>query len=263
MNSRYTIRKECKNLILFLLISFLLPLASVATQTMISNHFICFILYGIQAAAPTISAIIVLCLDKKVKSYFAQMFRKEHLKMAIILPFIIAGTTMILAKIIFCVLSGKAFMLGNVSSIQFIIILWALLAEEIGWRGYLEPWLEAYGLHRRIVPCIVGAVWCLWHYHFFLRNGIQVPMPLFFISCIVESYIYSFLMSVTNHNIVSAMIYHFAWNLLIHVTAISPVDNNGSLFTYIILVILEVLVLPVCLSVRKINQQLAMEQDRM
>ena len=71
MNSRYTIRKECKNLILFLLISFLLPLASVATQTMISNHFICFILYGIQAAAPTISAIIVLCLDKKVKSYFA------------------------------------------------------------------------------------------------------------------------------------------------------------------------------------------------
>ncbi len=139
----------------------------------------------------------------------------------------------------------------------------ALLAEEIGWRGYLEPWLEAYGLHRRIVPCIVGAVWCLWHYHFFLRNGIQVPMPLFFISCIVESYIYSFLMSVTNHNIVSAMIYHFAWNLLIHVTAISPVDNNGSLFPYIILVILEVLVLPVCLSVRKINQQLAMEQDRM
>ena len=163
MNSRYTIRKECKNLILFLLISFLLPLASVATQTMISNHFICFILYGIQAAAPTISAIIVLCLDKKVKSYFAQMFRKEHLKMAIILPFIIAGTTMILAKIIFCVLSGKAFMLGNVSSIQFIIILWALLAEEIGWRGYLEPWLEADGLHRRSVPWIVGAVWCLWH----------------------------------------------------------------------------------------------------
>ena len=70
-------------------------------------------------------------------------------------------------------------------------------------------------------------------------------------------------MSVTKHNIVSAMIYHFAWNLLINVTAISPVDNNGSLFPYIILVILEVLVLPVCLSVRKINQQLAMEQDRM
>ena len=128
---------------------------------------ICLILYGIQAAAPTISAIIVLCLDKKVKSCFAQMFRKEHLKMAIILPFIIAGMTMILAKIIFCALSGKAFMLGNISSVQFVIILWALLAEEIGWRGYLEPWLEAYGLHRRIVPCIVGAVWCLWHYHFF------------------------------------------------------------------------------------------------
>ena len=40
-------------------------------------------------------------------------------------------------------------------------------------------------------------------------------------------------------------------------------EKYGSLFPYIILVILEVLVLPVCLSVRKINQQLAMEQDRM
>ena len=86
-------RKEYKNLILFLLISFLLPYVAIVFQTMISNDFICFVLYGIQAASPTISAIVVLCLNKKVKTHFAQMVRKEHLQIAIFLPIIIAYAT--------------------------------------------------------------------------------------------------------------------------------------------------------------------------
>lgn len=243
MNSKYAIGTGYKNLILFLLISFLLPFVAILAQTMISNDFICFVLYGIQAAAPTISAVVVLCLSKKTKTYFTKIFRKEHLGMAIILPFIIACTTMILAKIIFCVLFRRDFMFGSISIVRFIIILWALLAEEIGWRGYLEPLLKMYGVPKLIVPCIVGVIWCLWHYHFFLQNGIEVPIPLFFISCIIESYIYSFLMSVTHNNIVSAMTYHFSWNLFIHIAAINPIENNGNIFPYIILVILETLVL--------------------
>lgn len=226
---------------------------AIVVQTLILNDFICFVLYGIQAAAPTISALVVLCLNKKVKTHFTQMFRKEHLKMAIVLPFVIACTTMILAKIIFCILFGRDFMLGNISIAQFIVILWALLAEEIGWRGYLEPLLKTYGVHKWIVPCIVGVIWCVWHYHFFLQNGIEVPIPLFFISCIIESYIYSFLMNVTCNNIVSAMTYHFAWNLLLHIMAVNPAQNNGSIFPYFILVILEALVLTVLKSIRKTN----------
>lgn len=245
--------KEYKSLILFLFISFLLPFAAITAQKMISNNLICFVLYGMQAAAPTISAIIVLCLNKKVKIYFTQMFRKENLRMAIILPIIIACTTMILAKIIFCVLFGRDFILGSISIVQFIIILWALFAEEIGWRGYLEPLLKTYGVHEWIVPCIVGVIWCLWHYHFFIQNGIEVPIPLFFISCIIESYIYSFLMDVTRNNIVSAMTYHFMWNLLIHILAINPIDNSGNIIPYIILVGLEVLVLLVFWSIRKVK----------
>ncbi len=221
----------------------MLPFVAIIAQTMISNDFICFILYGIQAAAPTISAIIVLCLNKKMKMYFTQMFQRKHLKIAIILPFFIVCTTMILAKIIFCVLFGSYFMLGSISIAQFIIILWALWAEEIGWRGYLEPLLKMCGVHKWIAPCIVGVIWCLWHYHFFIQNGTDVPILLFFISCIIESYIYSFLMSITYNSIISAMIYHFAWNLLIHITAINPSENNGNIFPYIILVILETLVL--------------------
>lgn len=218
---------------------------------MISNDFICFFLYGIQAAAPTISAIVVLWLNQKVKTYFSEMFQKGHFRIAIILPIIIAFTTMVLAKLIYCALFGIKFMLGSISATQFIIILWAFGAEEIGWRGYLEPLLKMYGVHKWIVPCIVGMIWCLWHYHFFLQNSIEVPIPLFFISCIIESYIYSFLMSVTSNNIVSAMTYHFMWNLLIHVVAVNPADNYGSIVPYAILVILETLTLPAFLSAKK------------
>ncbi len=253
INSKNTIKQEYKNLILFLLISFLLPFVAIVLQGMVSNGFICSVLYGIQAATPTISAITVLCVDKKVKIYFTEMFRKEHLGIAVILPLILASTTMILAKMIFCTLSGRSFTFGSISITQFIIILWALWAEEIGWRGYLEPLLKELGVHKWVAPCIVGIIWCLWHYHFFLQNGMEVPILLFFISCIVESYIYSFLMNITSNNIVSAMIYHFAWNLLIHIAALNPDHNNGSIFPYIILVILETLVLLIFGSVRKAN----------
>lgn len=233
-----------------MLISFLLPFVAIVLQAIVSNAFIDFVLYGIQAAAPTISALTVLCLTKKVKTYFAEMFCKEHLRMAVILPLILVGTTMISAKIIFCILFGRSFIFERISITQFIIILWALWAEEIGWRGYLEPLLKELGVRKWIAPCIVGTIWCLWHYHFFLQNRIEVPILLFFISCIIESYIYSFLMNITGNNIVSAMIYHFAWNLLIHIAALNPDQNNGSIFPYIILVILETLVLLIFWSVR-------------
>ena len=244
-----------RNLILFLLISFLLPLVAFVFQTMIPNDSVCFVLYGIQAASPTISAIVVLCLNRKLKTHFTQMFRKEHLLTAVILPIIIACTTMVLAKLIYCVLFRIDFMLGNISTAQFIIILWAFVAEEIGWRGYLESLLKTYGVPKQVVPFIVGMIWCLWHYHFFLQNGIEIPIPLFFISCIIESYIYSFLMGVTGDNIVSAMTYHFMWNLLIHLAAINPADNNGSIFPYIILVVLEAMLLPVFLVLKRYNNK--------
>lgn len=39
---------------------------------------------------------------------------------------------------------------------------------------------------------------------------------------------------------ISAMIYHFAWNLFIHIFAINPTDNKGNSLPYIILAVLEI-----------------------
>ena len=127
--------KKYSNLVLFLVIAFLLPFVCVIAQTIISNEFICFILYGIQAAAPTISAIAVVYMNGKGNTFWANMFHKKHLWRAVILPVMIAGVTMFLAKTIFCFWVGREFTLGSLPAVQFIMIAWALLAEEIGWRG--------------------------------------------------------------------------------------------------------------------------------
>lgn len=71
------------------------------------------------------------------------------------------------------------------------------------------------------------------------KAQISVPVWLFFISCIIESYIYAFLMKVTKGNIICAMTYHFMYNLMIHLTAIVPEDNAGSILPYVFLVLLE------------------------
>ena len=76
-----------------------------------------------------------------------------------------------------------------------------------------------------------------------MQNSIEIPIALFLIGCIIESYIYSYLMRVTKDNLVSAITYHFMYNLMIHVVAINPSDNNGCLIPYVTMTIMEFAVL--------------------
>lgn len=245
-----TIGKEYQSLLVFLLLSFLLPFAAVVFQGMISNAPVRLILSGVQAASPTVSALVALCLDRNGKERLAQILRGEHLPLAILLPTLTACATMLLAKLTYCGLFGTEFVLGRVSPVEFLIILWAFVAEELGWRGYLEPLLQTNHVPKWVAPGVVGVIWCLWHYHYFLQRGMAVPIPLFLASCVIESYLYSFFMEVTGHNLVSAMTYHFVWNLFYHLVAIAPSQNSGSLAPYILLVVLEALALPALFRIK-------------
>ena len=107
---------------------------------------------------------------------------------------------MIAAKLLSSLIIGEHnSFFGAVSCKQWIIILWAFVAEELGWRGYLEPELNKLGVNKQLIPGMVGLIWCLWHYHYFMQNSIEIPIALFLIGCIIESYIYSFLMIFTKN----------------------------------------------------------------
>lgn len=251
--------KQNKDLVIFMIITFLLPLVAIVLQSIFTNNLLIFVFYGIEAASPTIAAIIIISKNGKIKNFFMHKFHFKNLARAIILPLIFAFSTMFLAKFIFCFIFQIEFAFGSITSVQFMIISWAFIAEEFGWRGYLEPFLQMRGIHKYVVPAIVGMIWCLWHYHFFMLNGLQIPIMLFVSSCIIESYIYSYFMEYTKNNLISAMTYHFAWNLCIHLFAINPVDNNGTIFPYMILIVLEGLVLTIYFLIRKRNKNIPLQ----
>ena len=236
--------KPTKSLILFISIAFLLPLMMVVLQTKVSNNAICFVLFGIQAAAPSISAIVVFMVNREFRKSISRLFHKDHLAMAIFLPIAIVCLVMIAAKFLLTlIMEEHNSFWGTVNNMQWIIILWAFVAEELGWRGYLEPVLNELSFNKKIIPGIVGVIWCAWHYHYFMQNSIEIPIALFLFSCIIESYIYSFLMRKTNGNLLSAMTFHLMYNLMIHVVAINPSDNNGSLVPYVTMSLMEIVVL--------------------
>lgn len=245
--------RQCKNLLLFLSITFLIPIISVYLQILTKNSIIKFILYGMEAAAPSIAAIIIIAKNKNFGSFFTENFRTKRILAACILPVIITFTTMFLAKIIACFFLKEHFALGSISITQAIIILWAFIAEELGWRGYLQTFLCKQMKKPYLAPFIVGSIWCLWHYHYFLFGEMQVPLVWFFIGCIVESYIYSWLLNWSDHNLLSSMIYHMAWNLFIHVFAINPVDNRGNTLPYIVLGVVEIQICFLLFFLRKVK----------
>lgn len=234
--------RQYKNLFFFLCITFLLPIISVFLQIITKGNTIKFILYGIEAASPSIAAIIIIAKNKNLSSFFNENFKTKMITASLLFPVIIAFMTMFLAKIIVCLLLKEHFVLCSIPINQAIIILWAFIAEEIGWRGYLHPFFCKHMKRKYLAPFIVGIIWCLWHYHYFLFGDMQVPIVWFFISCIVDSYIYSYLLSMSDNNLLSAMMYHFAYNLFIHVFAINPIDNRGNSLPYIISVIIEILI---------------------
>lgn len=234
------LNRKNMNLFLFLCIAFLLPLISVFLQRSTPSLVIQFILYGIEAAAPSVAALLVAVKERNFRTFFRENLSKKKIATALILPVTIAFSTMLLTKIISCILLKEQFAFGSISAKQAVIIIWALIAEEFGWRGYLQPLLSKQMKRSYLAPLIVGIIWGLWHYHYFMSGGMQVPVVWFFIGCIAESYIYGYLLKWSDYNLLSAMMYHFAWNLFIHVFALNPVDNMGNPLPYIILTILEI-----------------------
>ena len=81
-----------------------------------------------------------------------------------------------------------------------LIILWALIAEELGWRGYLQEQIERR-IGSSLTPLVVGLIWALWHFHFWMIDGIDVPITVFTYGAIAESYGYYMITKLSKGNI--------------------------------------------------------------
>jgi membrane protease YdiL (CAAX protease family) len=231
-----------KPIVLFLLFAFGLPLICV----LIVTHFrpfqsgaLNFILYGIEAMTPTLSALIVTAIlggSAGVLAFLKKCY-VDHIKisciiLAVLLPLLLLVITK-LTSLIFVVHIPPV---AGISAKKLIIVMWALLAEELGWRGFLQEKLDKrYGYFA--TPLILGIIWAFWHYHFFWLGSMSVPFILFMLGCVTESYGYYWVTKKSMGNIIPASIWHFTGNLFINLFLINPEYNQGSRIPYMLFVV--------------------------
>jgi membrane protease YdiL (CAAX protease family) len=90
------------------------------------------------------------------------------------------------------------------------------LGEELGWRGYLLPALQSR-VGALAASLIVGAIWASWHLPLVWMPSQmlnQIPFPLFLVSLMGLSIIYTWLSNNTQGNLLLAILLHADLNVM-------------------------------------------------
>ena len=118
--------------------------------------------------------------------------------------------------------AAPAVIAGSGGVLLFVVmyLIAGPLAEEFGWRGYLQPRLrQRFGILA--TSLVVGIVWAIWHVPLFFLNGTgQAAMGfgslrslLFFVGMIPLSATFLFVSERLGGRVWSAILLHFAGNV--------------------------------------------------
>ncbi len=223
-----------KRILEYLLLAFGIPALCIFFGSRTANDTFRLILYGIEGASPAIAVILILLLHNKAE-HAGKYLRDKYLShlsvskclLGCAIPFaILTG-----AKIASIIMGDPYFYPEGLTIRKVVIILWALIAEELGWRGYLQDKLQNL-VPDRYIPLLTGMTWALWHYHFLLSGSMEVPIVAFTLGCILESYGYFMITKLARNNIVPASIWHFTGNLMFNIYRFDPQWHNGDIRYY-------------------------------
>ena len=228
-----------KQLAAFLLLAFLLPLLCLffSTQTALGQpNIMALLLFGLQAATPALAAILAVLwfrgrqgLLRFLKRCYARQYSLFLLVLCLLLPAALAGV----ARLLYWAGFGVPPVFTALPAQKLLIIGWSLVAEELGWRGFLQQQLGNY-LNRWLLPLAVGLVWAAWHYHLFLAGTTVAPLLPFVLGCVAESYLYFAVTTRANGNIIPASVFHFSENLCLNLFLVGPAYNGGSNTLYLL-----------------------------
>ena len=195
-----------------------------------------FVLYGIEAATPTLAALLVTVmlggrrsLTVFVKGLYVRNVRVRYIVLAALIPVMMFTA----ARLVWFLSDVRCVpFFASITPQKLVIIAWALVAEEVGWRGFLQPRVGTR-LGYIATPLVVGSVWALWHYHFFWSGTMaSAPVGLFAVGCVAESYGYYWVTTRSKGNIIPASVWHFTGNLCMSAYTISPESNHSSIRPY-------------------------------
>jgi membrane protease YdiL (CAAX protease family) len=223
------------------------------------QHTLIFFLLG--AYAPSIVALILtLYLDGPgaVKQLLKRLIMWRVGFSWNFLALIVGPVIYTLAIIIY---AGNGGFLGAVNSgllpwipVVFLFsILLGPLAEELGWRGFVLPCLDAKNKFI-LTSIIIGLIWGAWHIPLFWAvigtsvSGFPVTIQsvgLFFLAAIGTSFFYVWMFNKTMGSVFIAVLIHLSWNASGNITSMLFPDMNASqkleLFNYPVAIVWAIL----------------------
>jgi len=138
-------------------------------------------------------------------------------------------------------------MLQNIYTFPLFLLLNTFILggqEEIGWRGYILPYLEKrFGLI--VGSLILGIVWAVWHIPLWFIPGTSQSYMNFFaflISCIGVSYFLSWVREASGNRLLSCLIAHGTINSFVILFPVFVADNDSTQVRFWIFCILKLII---------------------
>ena len=152
--------------------------------------------------------------------YLAALALTMLVPLAVGVSILMGGDTPVVDNTIFGVLFLFAFMIFPGSA----------LGEEIGWRGFVLPRMQAR--HSALkASLLIGILWGPWHLPLWLTGSEGHPISLyvpFVVAVVASSVFYTWLYNNTGGSLLIVVLYHAASNLPITVLISSPRQPDGA-----------------------------------
>jgi membrane protease YdiL (CAAX protease family) len=140
--------------------------------------------------------------------------------------------------------------LYRVIPVFLLVFFFSVLGEEIGWRGFLLPWLQRR-FSALASSLILGVIWAAWHLPLFWIPGDfhqQLSIVWFVLQTVAITILYTWVFNGTKGSLFLILLLHASSNTAFGVLPMLPETANGStrpawllnllLFLAVVLVIL-------------------------
>lgn len=123
--------------------------------------------------------------------------------------------------------------------LPFFMVDFIANGEEIGWRGYVLPRLQAkYGALTSAL--ILGVIWGFWHLPKYLTHWDTVSFAWFMAHTTVVSVLYTWLYNGTKGSLLLVTLFHAASNATGVFMPMANTVSSGNMGAYIIFILLEI-----------------------
>jgi len=134
---------------------------------------------------------------------------------------------------------------GAAANLPLLVVPWFLYeivtnGEEIGWRGYVLPRLQAK--HTALAASLIlGVIWGFWHLPKFLSHWNTFSFAWFMVHTLAGSVLYTWMYNGTKGSLLLVTLFHASANTAGMFVPMANTVSSEDMGTYVIYVLLEVL----------------------